>query len=757
MSVFRRSKERLVRFKPWAGTFETDHIIYFPLIDEEIIRIIKFAKSQKKHVRVVGNTHSQSTVVASPQEDVIVMSLEKYNRHKYLFDAAADGDKKKEIPNFKWTKGEQGDATREVQIHAAFSLEQLYKLTVPNGQGYFLASQTAGNGFTIAGVMLNSVHGSTMTAGPLHDDLTGVRYIDHEGKIQNIHEDTDPEKLIEFRCSLGLLGVTTHMQIRLHRRTALKPVHDFTTMKLDPHKLDGKAIEQLVMGSASLPVTVRMHFWDPFRYGVVALRWEPINDAGQKSKFKASTQTPQKGFEDFKSGFTENSAIENVFNTVVLDYSFHSMLVDSSMEVAFRALKIYARQDFETDKDMFLINFAPPCVFMAYFFTLPEVGWGEHLQKILLAVSDSFRKGSLVYRLRCPVEFRFLRSTGKAKFNPLYDPEGPTVNSSEGKLALVIEIIEYSGVLDVTFSESSHKASQMCNEFMEYFYTVEQKWLKLGGKPHYGKLFGIKPRFPERKLHQDGYRSFSACSISEIWPPARKEELRQICKKYDPTGVFMSKFGRSLIEQGPADEDTLERLLDSEDLYIRYDVKTAHFWLITIPYWFAGTCYFLTMVSLWLWLILAKDSPCPGLSTGATRWVWIRGIIALTPVPFHIGILKLRFSNMPGRLRDSVDRGDKVWFRILPLCDIGITIFGSVTLLTMPEFSKACNSIWTKLEWIFMGVLAFVWLYRMQARVFGTYVSTFHYMGDGLMVLQKNWRGKMWPSKVNVGAFRKKL
>lgn len=746
-------------FINWSQTIVTNFSVLEPKDDDQIRKLIFEAQAAGLTLRVLGHGHSQSPSVCGNNEPgVLLIRLNRY------------GQETNGISDFEWVGGEQGDPTRDVTINAGWSLAQLYGRTVP--KGYFLFSQTAACPFSIGGFYMHSVHGSAHAESIMSTRCVGLRVIKYDGSIIEIDKEKD---LRMWRSSYGAGGVVTHVTIRMRRFTSITNSHVNYQFAMTPEKVHSCIFESLGGYHAC------EFFWDPYGDELVIARWKGEDDGGPSHFERKNVDEMQ-----FKNSMNMTHGLPvggDAFAKIVPD-SVHTWAArEVNLQAAFTGLRHFLTKDAAGPDAMFIVDWVPRCVFLAYFIPIQSA---DDVLKALQAVKDVIawgRETNQAYGIDCPVEFRFVRGNSNAVFTPLWEPakdsqEDPS-NFTEKQLYMNIEVIAYTKELDQKFSPHSHLDNPYTASWQEFWYRVEQKWRAMeGARPHPAKLFGLEPR------PAGGYRAFAPQYVHEVWTPTQKRWIRKWLAETDPPQVFTRQYLKQLladpspIDRIDADEVLLHatKLPDATHTTINNinDYKGLWFVIITLPYWFsgmlvhsAGLVLFLVLAVLGLFqgqcdeevfgYVIRDCGTHPLCTETAMHWIqaWFlyRGMMGLFVAPFHLIINCRRFAlccqrlkkHAPSWSKPNSDDNSKWFWRCVPICDIMISFTLGFGLICMQHMYE-CGLIQVFCaEAISLAILLGVLCTRMAMRLKGQYYRFFHYNGNGTFFAQKGIKASFNP------------
>mmetsp|Transcript_120956 Transcript_120956/g.336810 ORF Transcript_120956/g.336810 Transcript_120956/m.336810 type:complete len:523 (-) Transcript_120956:715-2283(-) len=189
-------------FRVWADHLDTCAPWIMPKTDEDLRRVLEYARQRGYKVRVSGAGHSAGGLVTDGKDmNTFVISLAEYT---------APGE---------WEFGlrELPDGSARATANAGWTQAHLFEKIRP--LGYFVPAQTAGYFFALGGIVANSVHGGAYDAGFVHSYTTRLRVMSFDGSIRVVE---DEEELRYWRCSFGLLGLILGVEFRLEHRSHLQ-------------------------------------------------------------------------------------------------------------------------------------------------------------------------------------------------------------------------------------------------------------------------------------------------------------------------------------------------------------------------------------------------------------------------------------------------------------------------------------------------------------------------------------------------------
>jgi hypothetical protein len=172
-------------------------------------------------------------------------------------------------------------------------------------------------------------------------------------------------------------------------------------------------------------------------------------------------------------------------------------------------------------------------IFMSYFIpieNLEEEGLGKVWDSLDLVTQRVLKFGE--FHIAAPMEFRFVKG-GNSSMSGAYSEEDNTWFVNQDLIGFV---------------KPDLKASQYPETLLKFFADVERDWVKMGGFPHNGKMYGFyDPTAPEDSYSKSG--PFNKNFLTELRKRRgnRLEAFNAYREKLDPNGVFYNKYLSNLI------------------------------------------------------------------------------------------------------------------------------------------------------------------------------------------------------------------
>ena len=211
---------------------------FFPKTVDGLCKIVQMAKDKGKGVRVSGFRHSWTDLWADDDKiQVAMLPLQITDKLKYVIDLVETSDPK--LPfhvvyyNDEWQDSEfvhigdpqeytdkYGKCYANVRIGSAVCglqiLEWIFERDAAGKKGYQLPLDVIMSLNSYGGKISTMSHGSGLEHATLSDLVVKIEYVDANGVHQSIE---DPELLKAAAGSLGMLGILTHITLRMEATT----------------------------------------------------------------------------------------------------------------------------------------------------------------------------------------------------------------------------------------------------------------------------------------------------------------------------------------------------------------------------------------------------------------------------------------------------------------------------------------------------------------------------------------------------------
>lgn len=494
-------------FTNWSENIQNKNgIIYYPANDEEIINIINQARNRNKIIRVVGSKHSTSPAITNSNEKLLLISLHNYQLKPE--NITIDHRNMKVRVNAGWTLGKLYD---ELNVHR-----------------YFLETQPASSAFTIGGITSMPVHGSRLGASYISDSITEVTFIDMYGKYITKTDQEDDFNI--YRINLGIFGVVISVTFKIQHIENIKThVKLYSNVFLDNGKFNRDLmfdkISSIINACYSKEVRYCHSFLDFHNNQWLSIDWNSTNEEPAiyiDTKEKEEV-TKEKFIEDFHHYFKPN---------YLQDKNYLKLLGKVMIGAIYGFIK---KNSFE-DHDMFWVGTGARVFFMSYLIPIHTEGEEINLDNFCSALEIIMEKVNHANRFTIdfPVDIRFVCSSNLSLASP--------IRSEKKKVYMALDLTCSGTNLDLSANVNRSPFLEcifgmdfkgLNKDFRRYYFEVEQVWKRLGGVPHYAKLFGFE---------SPTGNPFESEQINAILSPEVKARLKE---KAQP--LFVNDFISQLI------------------------------------------------------------------------------------------------------------------------------------------------------------------------------------------------------------------
>lgn len=508
--------------------YQGDNYYYTPRTHAELQAIVTTAAAQKKQLRISGQRHSQTPLVASsetPASGIIIVDLSCYA------DLGSNGDQRMQL----------GDDGKSVIVNTGVREDELDTFLTQNK--LMLETVTAGGFFSLGGMTAVDVHGATVQAPIFAETVTGFAIMGPDGTVSTIDANTPKvgawSPLQFARVSLGALGVVTAVTIKVLPR----PFANCLTSGINDYVWENAA--NFGAGLAALLASKSRveTFFNPYALtgtnNFTAAWWnvesgsgeapapEPAADAcqlAQKNEFGAP-------YLPYAEKIAEDAAIyAQSFDAPIVGTAAAAMITSTAISV----IKGEVKKAAQKNSDLWL-NEAARVVFMSYFIELPDLG-AESLSTVwgaLKSISDKVNKSSN-FHIAAPMEFRFIKGGNTAMAG--------TYTSNADAYFVNLDLIAFVAV------HEDNSGLDYPTKLLNFFAEVESEWVALGGWPHNGKMYGF---YDPATGPGTGTQPFNPAFLKQL--RSRRTERVQAFDDYrksrDPAGMFLNAYvGRLLGE-----------------------------------------------------------------------------------------------------------------------------------------------------------------------------------------------------------------
>jgi hypothetical protein len=382
------------------------------------------------------------------------------------------------------------DGSQRITAQAGMLLGDFVELAARHG----LALETAPVPLfiQIGGAVALGCHGCGNHGGTISDLVVGMEILKHDGTLQKITKEENPELLRAAQVNLGALGIMYTVTLQCTGQYKLHAMDEFLPMEAT---IDG--IGDLVMSHDYVEL-----FWIPFTDQVWVKRWN-----------KQAWETPSRHLPGLGNRIQQ----------------------EISVWLGTRALEFLLKFPRWTPLVMNLLKptiwtgerTGPPARIFHYQQKFPRKLWDL---SYALPVGQDFETFKSAWKLTVSKVSELAKpKLGKSCYSPWpwsYEKDGRFpmnfllhirfLNHSDGYLAPAVGEERKFMYEAITYFGSDHQ---------QFFDQIEQRLLQLGGRPHWGKTYSVNLDF--RKIWGDYMDQFEA-----------------IRRQMDPEGLFLNPFLR---------------------------------------------------------------------------------------------------------------------------------------------------------------------------------------------------------------------
>jgi hypothetical protein len=528
----------------WSGNLvhqpPTDGENYYfrPTNLADLKSVVAGAKAKGVTVRVSGQRHSQPPLVADDNRGTVAPAPTTY-----LVDMSCYAD----LGQSGQDQMVLGPGQNQVTVNPGVKEDDLGAFLT--NSNLMLDVVTAGGFFSIGGMTAVDVHGGTVEGPIFAEAVASFTILGADGNqttIDGRSMDADGNSLLSFaRVSLGMLGVVTKLTLNVLPRPWANTLQGSSERFLAATKSDfiAKYKERLV-GSKKHD---RMEcFFTPYAAPFkidnhLVVWWNVVQNPSPQ--IKNSAPTPQTACalstaNRFGAGLID---IGDFGATVIRDsqtFRDYWNPFAGPAVIAALALNEIESQVSTANKafsDLWLAK-SSQVIFMSYFIEMPGLddhGLGKAWEG--LEAVDSYVTQSGNFHIAAPMEFRFVKGGDSALSGAFTkDPNAYFVN------------------LDLIAWVEPTPSSQYPAALLQFFSTVERKWVSLGGLPHNGKMYGFyDPTDTSTSSYTPPFNKNFLKFITNQRSATRQAPvaaLKRFRSASDPGGLFYTQYLRDLLE-----------------------------------------------------------------------------------------------------------------------------------------------------------------------------------------------------------------
>ncbi|MCF6807591.1 FAD-binding protein [Thiotrichales bacterium 19S9-12] len=536
--------EKVSTWRNWSGnlsfkpTAEDGQYYFLPTTEAELKSIINQAALRLGDVkiRVSGQRHSATPLIVN--SNLNNSDINTQHGHQWIVDMACYKDL-----GLSENEHITLDAENQtVTVNAGVTEDELDAyLTAHN---FMLKTVTAGGFFSVGGLAAVDTHGATIDSSILANTVVAYTVMGANGKKitydLNSPSFNGHHPLKFHRASWGTLGVITSITFKVEPR----PFKNTLIPSQAYHTINSK--EAFIETYKQLLFSDNYHsiesFYNPYSvyYNYLLLRWKvdqnPENpilnnpmpvETTSACDIALNKQWGAQLLNPVEESFVQNTgqSIQNSKSKSLGEWTLNKLMTNTHEQMG-NAIE---------NNDAIWVKTATRVTFMSYFIPLPNNK--DHgldiLWKALEAINDRIRQTD-DFILAIPPEFRFVRGSDALLAGAYSD--------DPNQLFVSIEILA---------STKKGDATNYPQNLLDFFANIEREWVKLGGFPHHGKLYGFyNPVLAETDKSVVGVAPFNPDFIKNL--NSRRQERLKVFSEYqkvlDPNGIFSNAYTDSLIK-----------------------------------------------------------------------------------------------------------------------------------------------------------------------------------------------------------------
>jgi hypothetical protein len=466
---------KTAEWKNWEESYRCVAEVCVANTVDELRAVVRRARQEGKTIRVSGGGRGSSysgsfsgSPVVTNDGQVIVMTPEL---------------------NQGWPLR---DGSRRFVAQGGMTLAELDRLLARHGLD--LVTETAPNFLTVAGAVALSCHGCGRDSGTMSDSVVGMTILDHEGELRSIGED-EPELLRAAQVNLGCLGIVVDVTFQC--------VPQFKLVATDSVSLTvGEAVERA--GELFHEHDYLEYFWYPFNERVWVKFWDRVPYDTPNVNAPGKHDDRSQRVKGFTSGLILKAATAVPGLTPLGDKALMAASPRQTMVAPAAAVFHYQ-------------NYFPKRLYdLAYAIDSGD-GFARFRSAFEIVVEQVAKFAKAKKSPTAPTSAWPFDYGPGALFPQNFILHCRFIKNSWGYMAPAV------GNRHTTMFEAVTYIGAHGTE--DFYRVVEDRWLELGGRPHWGKTYRTDLDF--RALYGAHWEAFN-----------------RIRERMDPDGLFLNDFLR---------------------------------------------------------------------------------------------------------------------------------------------------------------------------------------------------------------------
>lgn len=384
------------------------------------------------------------------------------------------------------------DGSNRVTAQAGMTLKELD--VILRQECLNLVTETAPNFLTVAGAVALSCHGCGRDSGTMSDSVVGMTLLDHEGELRVITED-EPEMLRAAQVNLGCLGIIIDVTFQCVPEFKLRAT-DSVDLTVD------EALDRV--GELFHTHDYLEYFWYPFCEHVWVKTWDRVPYSTPNVDAPGKYEDLKQRFLGFTSDLILRFATAFPYATPLCDKML--MAASPNQTIVAPASEVFHYQNY-FPKALYDLSYA--------------IDNGEDFSRFRSAFEIVRRKVEEFSKPKgSPTSASPFAYGPGAIFPQNFIVHCRFIKNSDGYMAPAVDNQHTTMFEAVTYIGTDNE---------EFYRDVEDHWLKLGGRPHWGKTY--RPSLDFRALYGRNWDAFN-----------------RIREHMDPDGLFLNDFMRHVFQ-----------------------------------------------------------------------------------------------------------------------------------------------------------------------------------------------------------------
>jgi len=504
--------------------------------------VLAAAAKQGVSVRVSGQRHSQPPLVINDDRGAVPQAPTTFLIDMSCYaDLGASGTDSMIL----------GPGPNQVTVNPGVKEDALDAFLTQNNLA--LQTVTAGGFFSIGGMTAVDVHGGTVNAPIFADTASAFTIMGPDGTQTTINaqsQDGNGNSLLGFaRVSLGALGIVTRITLDVLPRPYANTLQGgngwYLTTPFPPAGEQQQKANFIAAFKGLLAQHTRMEcFFTPYAAAwpgtssAFVLWWDLV--ANPNPTIPNSATTPPTACElaqknEFGAPLIGGLGKYAPIAIRAAQAANSSLLGGASVitKIALDEIESQGNAANQIYSDLWLVK-SSSVIFMSYFIEIPDfqdAGLGITWDGLNVVNSYVTQDGN--FHTCAPMEFRFVQGGNSAMAGTF----STTPNACFANLDLIAWV-------------DAGTSAQYPTQLLQFFSYVERAWVKMGGLPHNGKMYGFyDPTNSDQSSYTPPFNQnfLSFITQQRINRKAPIAAFNSYRKTVDPTGMFYNQYLQALL------------------------------------------------------------------------------------------------------------------------------------------------------------------------------------------------------------------